>query len=278
VGGLAAADPQFPEQRTTIPGRIFRASTPPGASRVTKLFLPVLGAAILAAVVVAGPARATHAVDSPAVEQGDRVATFNGHRTRDSARERDAEGEYAFEFGYAPTASWKTTVGWVWREEPDGSPRSDAIAWQNVFELTEPGRHWADLGVLLKYGRLLDGGDDAAELKLLAEKAVGRSTLLVNLVAARELAGGADTAYGYALSWAAPVRAGLELGIEWYGEIGDGSDFGRLQDRLQQAGPVVYGEFADVAGGTLLFEAAVLFGLTSEAPDATFRLLLEYGF
>lgn len=239
---------------------------------MTKLFLTVLGAAILAGVVAAAPARATHAVDSPAVEQGETVTTFNGHRTR------DADGEYAFELGYAPTASWRTTIGWVWRDEPGGSPRSDAIAWQNVFELSEPGRHWADLGVLVTYGRLLDGGDDAVELALLAEKAVGRSALLLNLVAARELAGGADTAYGYALSWAAPVRAGLDVGIEWYGQFGDGSDFGRLQDRLQQAGPVVYGEFADVAGGTFLFEAAVLFGVTSQAPDATFRLLLEYGF
>lgn len=245
---------------------------------MTKLFLPALGTAILAAVVAAAPARATHAVDAPAVEQGDTVATFNGHRTRDSARERAAEGEYAFELGYAPTEFWSTTVGWVWREEPGGSPRSDAIAWQNSFELTEPGRHWADLGVLLKYGRLLDGGDDAAELKLLAQKAVGRSTLLVNLVAARELAGGADAAYGCALSWAMPVRAGLELGVEWYGEIGEGSDFGRLQERLQQAGPVVYGEIPAGGGGAFVFEAAVLFGLTSQAPDATFRLLLGYGF
>jgi hypothetical protein len=245
---------------------------------VTKLFLPALGAAILATFMAAAPAGATHAVDSPAVEQGDAVVTFNGHRTADSADDRDAEGEYAFEFGYAPTAFWKTTVGWVWLEEPGGSLQSDAIAWENVFELTEPGRHWADLGVLVKYGRLLDGGDDAAELALLVEKAIGPSTLLVNLLAARELAGGVDTAYGYSLSWAMPLRAGLDVGVEWYGEFGEWSDFGRLQDRLQQAGPVVYGEIPGAGDGAFVFEAAVLFGLTSQAPDATFRLLLEYLF
>jgi hypothetical protein len=235
-------------------------------------------AATLALVLAAPPAVATHAVNSPVVERGDAVLTFNGHRTTDSTADRDAEGEYAFEFGYAPTPFWKTTIGWVWLEEPGGSPRSDAIAWENVFEVTEPGSRWADLGVLVKYGRRIDGGEDAAELALLAEKTIGRSTLLVNLVAARELDGGAETAYAYALSWALPIRHGLDVGVEWYGAVGEGSDFGRLQDRLQQAGPVVYGEIPGAGDGAFVFEAAVLFGLTSQAPDATFRLLLEYSF
>jgi hypothetical protein len=241
---------------------------------------PVLptAAAALALILSAPPAVATHAVDSPAVERGDTVVTFNGHRTTDSADDRGAEGEYAFEFGYAPTSSWKTTIGWVWLEEPGAAPQSDAIVWENVFELTEPGSRWADLGVLVKYGRLIDGGDDAAEFALLAEKAIGRSTLLVNLGAARELDGDAETAYGYALSWALPVREGLDVGLEWYGDMGEGSDFGRFQDRLQQAGPVVYGEIPGAGDGAFVFEAAVLFGLTSQAPDATFRLLLEYSF
>lgn len=235
-------------------------------------------AATLALMLAAPPSVATHAVDSPAVERGDAVLTFNGHRTTDSAADRDVEGEYAFEFGYAPTSFWKTTIGWVWLEEPGGSPRSVAIAWENVFEVTEPGSRWADLGVLVKYGRLIDGGEDAAEFALLAEKTIGRSTLLVNLVAARELDGGAETAYAYALSWALPIRDGLDVGVEWYGAVGEGSDFGRLQDRLQQAGPVVYGEIPGADDGAFVFEAAVLFGLTSHAPDATFRLLIEYAF
>jgi hypothetical protein len=235
-------------------------------------------AAALALMLSAPPAVATHAVDSPAVERGDTVVTFNGHRTTDSAEDRGAEGEYAFEFGYAPASFWKTTVGWVWLEEPGDSPRSDAIVWENVFELTEPGSRWVDLGVLVKYGRLIDGGEDAAEFALLAEKAIGPSTLLVNLVAARELDGDAKTAYGYAFSWALPVREGLDVGLEWYGDAGEGSDFGRFQDRMQQAGPVAYGEFPGAGEGTFVWEAAVLFGLTSEAHDATFRLLLEYAF
>jgi hypothetical protein len=278
VRSFAAVDPQFPEAAGNDSRSYLSLVDTPGASSVTKLLLPALGTTILAAFMAASPAGATHAVDSPAVEQGDAVVTFNGHRTEDSAGDRDAEGEWAFEFGYAPTSYWKTTVGWIWLEEPGGSPQSDAIAWENVFELTEPGRHWADLGVLVKYGRLLDGGDDAAEIALLVEKAIGPSTLLLNLLAGRELADGVDTAYGYSLSWAMPVRAGLDVGVEWYGEFGDGSDFGRLPDRLQQAGPVVYGEISDPGGGAFVFEAAVLFGLTAEAPDATFRLLLEYAF
>jgi hypothetical protein len=274
---VRAAYPQFPEAAANDSQSYRSSRSIPDADPVTTTFVPAFRAALLAAVLAAPSAFATHAVDSPAVEQGDTVVTFNGHRTKDSADDRDADGEYAFEFGYAPTSFWKTTVGWTWLEEPGGSPKSDAISWENVFELTEPGRHWADLGVLVKYGRLLDGGDDAAELALLAEKAIGRSTLVVNLAAARELAGGADTAYGYAFSWAMPLRDGLDLGVEWYGEFGDWSDFGRLQDRLQQAGPVVYGEIP-AGGGAFVFEAAVLFGLTSAAPDATFRLLLEYAF
>ena len=265
--------------RCRIPVPIEPSAKAPRASSVaTRLAAVSFAAVVVAATLVAPAAIATHAVDVPAIERGEAVLTFNGHRTEDSSDDRDAAGEYAFEIGYAPTGWWRTTVGWLWLEEPGGSPQSDAIVWQNAFELTEPGRRWADLGVLVSYGRLLDGGDDAAELALLAEKAIGPSTLVVNLLAARELAGGADTAYGYSLSWAAPVREGLDVGIEWYGQFGEGDDFGRLQDRLQQAGPVVYGEVAGFGEGALVFEAAVLFGLTSEAPDATFRLLLEYGF
>jgi hypothetical protein len=237
-----------------------------------------IAALVVLGALAAPTAHATHAVDAPAVEQGEALVTFNGHRSADSDDDFDGAGEYAFELAYSPTSYWRSTLGWVWLEEPGDSPRSEALVWQNSFELTEPGKHWADLGLLVAYGQRLDDGADAAELALLVQKALGRSTLLVNLIAVRELEGDADTGFGYSLSWATPVRDGLELGLEWYGELGESNDLGRLLDRPQQAGPVVYGTVPGTGRGEFVYEAAVLFGLTSAAPDATFRLLLEYAF
>jgi hypothetical protein len=224
-----------------------------------------------------GTANATHAVDSPGITAGERTITLNGHQDLDADDAIGDAGEHAFELGYAPNARWKTTLGWVWAQPPGGSLESAALAWENQFGLTTPGRAWADLGLIVTYGREFDGGADALEVALLAEKRVGVATVIVNLAAARPLEAGATTAFGGAVSVAVPVTDGVDVGVEYYGELGDWDDLGRLDERAQQFGPVVYGE-VESGGGAFRYEGAVLFGLTGPSPDTTVRLQVEYAF
>jgi hypothetical protein len=222
-------------------------------------------------------AGATHAVDAPTVAPGERTLTLNGHHDFDAAEVLDGAGEHVIELGYAPAARWKTTVGWLWAQAPGGSLESNAVTWENLFQLTPAAHEGAGLGLLVKYGRELDGGADALEVALLAEKRAGRANLVVNLLAVRDLERGAATALGYSFAVSTSVAPGLDLGLEWYGEFGEWRGLGRLGERAHQAGPMLYGEIA-TAGGAFRYEGGVLFGVTAAAPDTTLRLQVEYAF
>jgi high-affinity iron transporter len=240
-------------------------------------FALVLGAALFAA---APDARAAHVVYSPIVEQGELALEVRGHHDFDGNDAADGAQKHKLEVEYAPTARWMTGVFGEWEKEPGGSLRSTEVAWENIFQLTEQGQYWMDVGLLAEYAHALEsGGDDKLEFGLLGEKQLARSLLTANLVAERALVSGAETELEYAFRWRYRQGERFEPGIELHGELGDWGDFGSASDHRHQLGPAAYGKLrrAD-AGGAFKYEAAALFGLTGDSPDLTLRLLLEYEF
>jgi high-affinity iron transporter len=225
------------------------------------------------------PARAAHVIYSPIVEEGEVALEFRGHRDFDSADDRDGAEQHKLALEYAPTARWNTEIFGEWEKEPGESLEATEIAWENIFQLTEQGKYWADFGLLAEYAHSLeDGGHDALELGVLAEKQFEHSVTTVNVLAEREFEDGAKAEMEYAVRWRYRLGRAFEPGVEVHGEFGEWGEFGRAKDHRHQAGPAAAGEFGGGGHGAFKYEAALLFGLTHDAPDTTVRLQLEYEF
>jgi hypothetical protein len=241
----------------------------------------VLGAAAIAGALLlatAPGAKAAHVIYSPNVHQGEMSLEYRAHRDIDSAADKDGAQQHKLELEYVPTARWKTAVLAEWEQEPGGAFKATEVAWENIFQLTESGQHWADLGILAEYAQSTRGGGAVLELGLLAEKRLGKHTATLNLVGERSLAGG-ETELEYAFGWRYEIDEVFEPGIEVHGELGDWSAPGSVHAHSHSAGPSLSGEWeAPWGDGELKYTAAVLFGLTGTAPDSTMRLQLEWEF
>jgi high-affinity iron transporter len=224
-------------------------------------------------------ARAAHIVYSPIVEQGELALEARAHADFDARNDVDGSGQYKLELEYSPTAFWRTELLGEWEQESHGNLESTEVAWENLFQLTEQGKYWLDVGALVEYAHSLErDGDDAIEMGLLVEKPFAHTVFTANLLGERKLASDAETELEYAMRYRWRMTQAFEPGIELYGGLGDWGHNGSLDDHEHQLGPSLAGKFRSGDRSALKYEAAVLFGLTEAAPDTTVRFLLEFEF
>lgn len=261
--------------------RLFdRPAAAPSARAAALGALALTSAFALGSALVPAPAHAAHAIYSPIVEQGERALEYRGHRDFDSDDARDGAEQHKLALEYAPTAWWMTEVFGEWEKGPGDSLKATEISWENVFQLTEQGKYWADVGLVAEYAHSLEkGGHDALELGVLAEKQFDSSVATVNVLAEREFEDGAKAEMEYAFRWRYRLNEVFEPDVEVHGEFGEWGEFGRLRDHRHQAGPGAMGRIRSASGrGAFKYEAALLFGLTKESPDRTLRVLVEWEF
>jgi high-affinity iron transporter len=222
--------------------------------------------------------RADHVVYSPLVEAGEKAIELRGHYDFDGRSSLDGGQAYKVEFEWAPYSRWLTELLVEYEREPGQGLAATEIASENIFQLTEQGQYWADVGLLAEYAYSLeDDGADAIEIGLLGQKDFGRNEVRVNLLFEQDLESGADLEMGYRWQYRYRLEERFEPGVEMYGGLGDWGEFGSFQDHEQQLGPAMYGKFR-TATGALKYELGLLFGLTDETPDTTLRFMLEYEF
>lgn len=259
---------------------LMKGASRPTVGGATRAVAPV--AIVLTAALAVAPksAHAAHVVYSPVVEEGERAIEYRGHNDFDESDDRDGSAQHKLEIEYTPNAFWRTELLGEWEKAPGESLEATEIAWENILQLTPQGKYWADAGLVAEYAHSLeDDGDDAIELGLLGEKELARSVVTANLLAERELTGGADTELGYALRWRYRWSEPFEPGVELHGGLGDWGDFERLDEHEHELGPSLLGKMRGAEGhGALKYEAALLFGITRESPDTTLRLQVEYEF
>jgi len=176
------------------------------------LIIAALGALMLAP----SNAQADHKVYSPYVEKGELEIEARGHIDQDGAQKNK------YEVGYGFTDWWFSSV-FAEYEQPAGSSLSHtATSWENIFQLTDQGKHWLDAGLYLEYESPTDGSPTKLETKLLLEKAVGRYVNTANLVMAREVGSGASSTIDLEYAWRTKykLKPEFEPGIELYGSAG----------------------------------------------------------
>lgn len=246
----------------------------------TSAVAPVV-ASILAAtalVVLPRPASADHIVYSPLVEYGETAIEIRGHYDFDPSPELDGGQAYKIEYEWTPMERWLTEVLVEYEREPGENLEATEIASENVFQLTEQGRYWADFGLLAEFAYSLErGGANAFEFALLGQKDWGRNEFRLNLVFEQELEDDADLEMEYRWQYRYRMDERFEPGIEMYGGAGEWGDLGDFNEHEQQLGPGLYGKFR-TDDGAVRYELALLFGLTDETPAETVRFMIEYEF
>jgi hypothetical protein len=218
-------------------------------------------------------AGAAAAVYTPTVEKGETEFELRGGY-HDFADDPD-EHAFVFDLGYGVTNRWRTEAVLEYAAEGGEPGRMEALEWENVFVLTEPGKHWMDVGLLAEYEHSFAEGPDEVKIGPLFQKEIASTVANLNFTFKHEVGhdAGSDTEMDY--RWQVRWRGNeaLEWGMQGFGDLGVLDDLGH--DATHSAGPAVFGLHRLASHDKIRYNAAVLAGLNSAAPDATVRFQVE---
>lgn len=217
-------------------------------------------------------------VYSPRVEQGEFELEHRGIVNDDEDAAKDGGLKLKTGMGYGLTNWWFAEAYVIHKREPGGSLKFEAVELESIFQLTQPGEHFVDLGLIVEYVISVNGGHDEVEFGPLIEKQTGPIVTTANFIIAKEIdddSGSYKLEYALASRWR--LKPYLMPGIEAYGEAGEIRNFAAQRDQEHKIGPAVVGTLPFKIGpGKLYYQTSVLFGATRATPDRAFRWLLEY--
>ena len=226
--------------------------------------LTALAAALLAKAVLAGPATYVH---TPIVEYGEREIELKaGSAKSDTGR----AGETVVGYGMGLKPWWFAEVNVAYEGASGETTRYSALEVENVFQLTETGRQAFDAGFLLEIERPHDHAE-GYEIKLgpLLQTDAGRVQLNANALLERHVraAEPGETELLYELQAKYRWRRALEPGLQAFGE-----------EHSRLVGPAIFGKLGLGVREALKYDAAYLLAASSDAPNHTARLRIEYEF
>ena len=250
----------------------------------------LVGLAAALAVLAPVAAHADFHIRSPyEIDLGELEIEHNGASSFDHRPDVRGGQSYTVEFGTGLTSWWHSEIEFGFDREPgpNQSTLLTAAVTENTFQLTEPGKYFADLGFYVEYGQSLTTGRHAGPNQLtfgpLIGMDIGRTTQTVNLFLTRELGPNQDT-HGLDFSYAWQSRwnlwAPLSPAIEVYGDSGIIGRSPRFSQQQLLVGPVGVGalKLNDLGlgkAGKIKYEIGWLFGATQSSPDGTLRWRLE---
>jgi hypothetical protein len=240
-------------------------------------------AAAVAMIAAAAPARAEFRVRPAQIEQGEVAIEHNGSYGLDPASAKRGEQSYTTEVEAAVNSWWLTEFEGEGGRDPGPGNRNrfTALTWENLFQLTEPGEHWADVGFFAEYSRALSHQSaDDINFGPTVSKVWGRTVNTLNLFLAKDVGGHAAGRPQLSLAWQTRLTLDplIEPGIEIYSSPGALAHFNALQQQDHRAGPVLYGTLRSFGTSKLKYELGYLFGLTRATPEGTVKWHLEYEF
>ncbi|MEQ1704593.1 MAG: transporter [Rickettsiales bacterium] len=216
-------------------------------------------------------------VYSPYVEEGmleiesKNRFDFDDRASEDNFRQHKLAVEYGF------TSQWKAALYGELEKENGSGYKYTATEIENIFQFTEVGEYWADVGALVAYEFKHPNGDaDKFEAFLLLAKNFNKFTTMANIGFEQEVGSNSNSNPEGEIKWMAkynylPI---LSPGVEYYGEFGEITNSDDYDSQKHRLGPVMYGKF----GHGFKYEAGVLFGISDAAEDYAVKLNLEYEF
>jgi high-affinity iron transporter len=252
-----------------------------------KMMQKAISKSAVAAVVVFGiaifglpqNAHAAKKVYSPYVVKGDLELEAQGDISFDDDPTVDQTQEQKYGLGYGVTSWWSTEVESELEKEynDDGEDLDFSLtemAWENKFQLTEPGQYPVDLGFLLEYAiSTEDKHPDALEWKVLLAKDIGKFSHWANLNFEHEVGGGHGNETETGFAWSSRYRLApyLEPGLEYHAEFGGLHEGKNFNQQEHQVGPAFYGKI----GRHVKYDVGYLFGTSTSATDGMLKWIIE---
>jgi high-affinity iron transporter len=234
--------------------------------------LPVVAVAMLAATLGAPRAEAGVAdkVYRPLVEFGETEIEFRSGYVKDEREELDGTQAYVIDFGQGVTTWWFTEAVLEIEKEPDASLEAEELEWENIFQLSEQGEYFVDLGFFAELKLPLEVEYAyGLEVGPMFQKETGPLTHNLNLLAEWAFGNGFKTEneLGYSLQSRWRSGTAVEAGIQGFG----------MED-AHLLGPAVFGGGKLGEHSKFKWDAAILAGLTDDAEDWRLRWELEFEF
>jgi hypothetical protein len=246
----------------------------------------ILGTVILALLASAPAAQAELKVRMPTVDFREIELEHNGLVTFGrKGTEFDRAQSYTNEIAYGLTPWWQLEVESALVSGAGTTLRSEAFAFENTFQLTEPGEYFFNYGFFAEYEHTkARGSANAFTFGPIIQKELpnllGLNTLhTVNLFLSHDVGANASRATGFSYAWQSIALRHplLSPGIEFYGSIPDLGNSGPYNRQFHMVGPVLVGahNFGNHLG-KIKYEVGYQFGLTSNSPTGAVRWRLEY--
>lgn len=210
----------------------------------------------------------------PKVEHRELELEFRGGWQDYNGTNQGDGQQYVFDVGYGVTPRWFTELAVFYSRAPGEGGQIEEFKSENIFLLTEPGKHWLDVGMIVEVVHNRAEGLNEIEFGPLFQTQVGREQFNLNFEFARELVDGAKTEVGYAWQWKHRGNPKLEFGLQGFGDLGPTGTLGQVHE--SKLGPALFGSMRLPSGHKIKYDGAVLAGVTAGAPDTTVRFQLEY--
>ena len=236
---------------------------------------------ICASTMSVSSAFAASRIYSPYVSKGELEVEYFGSRSVDNEQSKDNNQKHQFALGYGVNDFWKTEIYANYENEHDGSFTFDEWEWENIFQLTQRGEYFLDVGASFAYEYTpSDAKADTVEAGLLLAKDVGNTFHVVNLVAEKNVgAGHKDDLEGKVL-WSSRYNYSsvFEPGFEIESKFGELNDTKSFDGQEHSVGPAAYGKIPVglLNADGFKYRAAYLFGVSDAAPDGQAIAELEY--
>lgn len=223
----------------------------------------------------AGPASKVY---TPNVEKGETEIEIYGGQYKDDGSS-NTDRAWRVGVGHGVTQNWKSEVEFMWEKDPGTGTRYSGFELVNIFQLTERGEYFMDLGLFSEL-KFPDNHDEANKLELgpMLQKEIGAATYNLNLIWVRDFGSQADhiTEFEYAFQARVKGEPVLEYGIQALGELGEWSDMNAAGDQEHKVGPAIFGTMKADGINKIAYDAALLVGVTDDTADYTFRFQVEY--
>lgn len=233
-----------------------------------------IAAACWCAAVQAGPAAKVY---GPLVEYRETELEFRGGYVEDNDHPDDGEQQYVVAIGRGVMPRWFTEIVLEYERGPGESQTLEAVEWENIFQLTEPGQYFVDLGLFAEYvAERGSGKADKVEIGPLLQYELGAAQFNLNPIFEREVGDRASekTELTYAAQFKLRGNPLFESGLQAFGELGEWDDWATSNQQEHNLGPAFFGK---IKGGdyAVKYNAAWLLGMTAATPDNTLRFELE---
>ena len=245
-----------------------------------------MAVAVTAGMLGAGTAKADFKVWLPDVNFGEVAIETVGDAGFDPHPDRSGELSQTIEFEYGLTHWWQTELEFERDAGVGQATYFTQITSENLFQFTQRGEYWIDVGFFAEYGISMKKGDpnEITFGPVLRKDFWGLSNT-INLFFEKDIGHNAMAGMQFPWAWETRVDAltmrfgdhfSVEPGFQYYSQPGQIGHFSRWNDQDNRIGPQLFGKIFNIGPGTLEWNAGFLVGLTNSVPKFTPRWQFEY--